>query len=111
MCVCVCSLCFSVSVDVFVFDRIFFTGEGQGIATVVAFEEIAQRELGQGLPLVLSLSLGSLAFDACDALCKGVASSSAFNYSQCHDYMQKQRQVRMLLRAAKRRATCNGVCA
>ena len=72
----------------------FVAGEGQGIATVVAFEEIAQREQGKGLPLVLSLSLGSLAFDACDALCKGVERSSAFTYTQCHNYMQKQRQVR-----------------
>jgi hypothetical protein len=115
-------------------------GEGQGIATVIAFEEIAQRE--KDLPLVLSLSLGSLAFDACDALCKvqqaalnscsvyftqlssclsraclgksvstvctltlkagrgvffssqGVVESSPqFTYSECHDYMQKQRQI------------------
>lgn len=74
--------------------QLVVVGEGQGIATVIAFEEIAQRERGNGLPLVLSLSLGSLAFDACDVLCKGVEASSAFTYNQCHDYMQKQRQVR-----------------
>ena len=44
-------------------------GEGQGIATVLAFEAIAHREAE--LPLVLSLSLGSLGAGACEALCSG----------------------------------------
>ncbi len=65
-------------------------GEGQGIATVVAFEEIAQRKT---VPLVLSLSLGSLAFDACNALCTNLAATTSFSYAECHDYMQKQRQI------------------
>jgi tripeptidyl-peptidase-1 len=65
-------------------------GEGQGIATLVAFEEIARRRT---VPLVLSLSLGSLAFDACDALCTSLAATTAFSHAQCHDYMQKQRQI------------------
>ena len=66
-------------------------GEGQGIATVLAFEALAHRE--ENLPLVLSLSLGSLAFDACHSLCTRLAATTAFSVSECHDYMQQQRQV------------------
>jgi len=47
------------------------------------------------LPLVISLSLGSLSWDSCDLLCRGVASKGNFTYAQCADYMQQQRQVCM----------------
>ena len=42
---------------------------------------------------MLSLSLGSLAFDACHSLCTHLAATTAFTVSECHNYMQQQRQV------------------
>lgn len=65
-------------------------GEAQGVATVYAMDQIAARV--DGLPLVLSLSLGSLGFDSCDALCSELQASTTFTYKECHDYIQKQRQ-------------------
>ena len=56
-----------------------------------AFEALAHRE--ENLPLVLSLSLGSLAFDACHSLCTRLAATTAFSVTECHDYMEQQRQV------------------
>lgn len=66
-------------------------GEGQGIATVYAMEQIAKRT--EGLPHVLSLSLGSLGYESCVALCKGVTSMSNYSFEECHDYIQTLRQV------------------
>jgi hypothetical protein len=66
-------------------------GEAQGVATVFAMDQIAARTTD--LPLVLSLSLGSLGFDSCDALCTELSSTTKFSYRSCHDYIQKQRQI------------------
>ena len=35
----------------------------------------------------------SLGFDSCDALCSDLQASTSYTYKECHDYIQKQRQV------------------
>eukprot|EP01047_Picozoa_sp_COSAG01_P007752 COSAG01_NODE_297_length_19258_cov_8.905110_12_plen_491_part_00 len=67
-------------------------GEAQGAATVFFMETLADRPASK-IPLVLSLSLGSLSFGACDRLCSELAATSTHTYQDCHQYMQKQRQV------------------
>lgn len=47
------------------------------------------------LPLVLSLSLGSLSWDSCDFMCKTLSQQGTYTYQQCADYLQTQRQVCM----------------
>ena len=67
-------------------------GEGQGVATVVAMEAIARRKMG--LPLVLSLSLGSLGYDSCDFLCSQYAKGGGpGGYKAAHAFIQSLRQV------------------
>eukprot|EP00039_Didymoeca_costata_P018701 m.334600 g.334600 ORF g.334600 m.334600 type:complete len:596 (-) comp17395_c0_seq1:103-1890(-) len=67
-------------------------GEGQGIATVYAMDDIAARKTN--FPLVLSLSLGSLGYDSCDYLCTEYSKSKPDGaYKECHDFIQTQRQV------------------
>ena len=67
-------------------------GEAQGIATVYAMDAIAAQQ--EDLPLVLSLSLGSLGYDSCDALCTQYAALGGLHtYKKCHDYIQTLRQV------------------
>jgi hypothetical protein len=66
-------------------------GEAQGAATVYFMETLADRPT---VPLVLSLSLGSLSFGACDQICAEIARTTTHTYAECHDYIQKQRQVR-----------------
>jgi len=66
-------------------------GEGQGIATVYAMEDIATRT--KDIPMVLSLSLGSLGYDSCVALCDNLASTTKFTFAECNTYIQKQRQI------------------
>ena len=66
-------------------------GEAQGVATVFAMEAIAAR--ATDLPLVLSLSLGSLGYASCDAICTQYAEDTGRPYSECHAYIQEQRQV------------------
>ena len=66
-------------------------GEAQGAATVYFMEHLADRST---VPFVLSLSLGSLSFGACDRLCLNlVASNNSYTYEECHSYMQHQRQI------------------
>jgi tripeptidyl-peptidase-1 len=55
-------------------------------------EELVDRPTGE-LPLVLSLSLGSLTFGACDQLCQTLASTTTHTYAECHAYLQQQRQI------------------
>ena len=77
-------------------------GEGQGIATLVFMEELAARPAAT-LPLVLSLSLGSLSSHACADLCARVAThtSGAVSAAQCHDYLQRKRQLCLYLNDAQ----------
>lgn len=67
-------------------------GDGQGAATVYFMESLADRP-AKDLPLVLSLSLGSITFGACDQLCKVLASTTSHTYTECYNYLQDQRQV------------------
>jgi len=47
------------------------------------------------LPLVLSLSLGSLSWSSCDMMCNLLARMGQFTYQDCVNYIQTQRQICM----------------
>jgi hypothetical protein len=102
-------------------DTQYIAGMGLGVRTLVANTNTSSStEEGPGfsqalfdftlelanmsddtLPLVLSMSLGSLSWDSCNILCtKGAAASQGqFDYSDCLNYVQfHQRQVCMLPR-------------
>lgn len=70
-------------------------GEGFGQAMLDFLTALASRET---LPHVLSLSLGSLSSASCSLLCEK-ASAKPYNIdtSDCHDFLQQQRQVCMFL--------------
>jgi len=95
-------------------DTELISSMGRGINTVVSNTNTSQtNEEGENfgyaflnflvnlnnrtaVPNVLSLSLGSLSFHACDKLCKEQRSSP---YDVCWTYLQKQRQVCMFANA------------
>eukprot|EP00937_MAST-01D_sp_MAST-1D-sp2_P003015 g3015.t1 len=66
------------------------------LAFLVTLNSRAGPGRGEDLPLVLSLSLGSLAYSSCDRLCKGVAGrNDGHSYGECWSYLQTQFQVCM----------------
>jgi len=52
------------------------------------------------VPLVLSMSLGSLSFGSCDKMCTALAAQGAHSYAACWDYLQSQHQACMFGSAA-----------
>lgn len=60
-------------------------GDGFGPAMLSWMTGLIQNASTQGLPNVISLSLGSLSWDSCNLLCEGVAAESAgaTSYAQC----------------------------
>ena len=91
----------------------YISSIGLGVATVVANTDNATSSessggFGPGFlefavalandpspPYVVSLSLGSLAYDACDLMCRQAAAMGAASYSACTTYVQAQFQVCM----------------
>ena len=65
---------------------------GFGPAQLKFMEELA---VAPDVPAVLSLSLGSLSWAACNLLCRQVASMGSHTYDECTAYTSKQRQVCM----------------
>jgi hypothetical protein len=61
-------------------------------AMFAQFETLANTD---DIPLVLSLSLGSLSYDSCQILCTQtpVVSNGQYSYNDCVNYMVSQRQV------------------
>lgn len=71
-------------------------GEGFGAALLSFLVELNGRD---EVPLVLSMSLGSLSFGACDKVCSAI-SKKGHTYQDCWGYMQTQFQVCMFESAA-----------
>eukprot|EP01059_Diplonema_ambulator_P005543 TRINITY_DN1529_c0_g1_i1.p1 TRINITY_DN1529_c0_g1~~TRINITY_DN1529_c0_g1_i1.p1 ORF type:complete len:564 (+),score=183.96 TRINITY_DN1529_c0_g1_i1:53-1693(+) len=68
-------------------------GPGFGYAQLAFLNELNGRAT---VPGVVSLSLGSLTWNSCDILCKGVAAKGQYTYAQCLQEIQyNQRQVCM----------------
>ncbi|KJE97784.1 tripeptidyl-peptidase I [Capsaspora owczarzaki ATCC 30864] len=97
-------------------DCTYISGMGVGVQTLIAnTDNDSSTEWGPGfgpallnfvstlsnqstLPHVLSMSLGSLSWASCDTLCRDAVSNTGgkqFNYDDCIQYMQSQRQVCM----------------
>jgi tripeptidyl-peptidase-1 len=72
-------------------------GDGFGPAMLLWLTNLVDGTSKSKLPLVISMSLGSLSWDSCNLLCEGVAQLAGQNvtYAQCQAYMQEQRQVCM----------------
>ena len=58
-------------------------GDGFGPAMLAWMTGLIQNASTQGIPNVISLSLGSLSWDSCNLLCEGVAAESSTTYAQC----------------------------
>lgn len=69
------------------------SGPGFG-AALIAFTS-ALNARSKDVPLVLSMSLGSLGFDSCDRLCKGIEANGKGSYAKCWKYLQAEFQVCM----------------
>jgi len=67
-------------------------GEGFGAALLAFLVELNDRE---EVPLVLSLSLGSLSFGACDKVCQALSKKGGHSYDSCWGYLQTQFQACM----------------
>jgi subtilase family serine protease len=94
-------------------DVSYITAMAPGVRTIVAnTNATASTEAGEDfgtamlsfltmlsgrfeLPHVLSLSLGSLSFGACDKVCSALAAKGGHTYPQCWDYLQTQFQACM----------------
>jgi len=72
-------------------------GEAYGAALLAFLVDLNARDT---VPYVLSMSLGSLSFGACDKLCK-----KASNYKSCEAYLQTQFQACMFSSAALEKRT------
>jgi len=66
-------------------------GQGFGWALLNFLIDMNNRD---SVPTVLSMSLGSLSYHSCDAMCQYVYSQGG-SYEMCGAYLQKQRQVCM----------------
>eukprot|EP00128_Syssomonas_multiformis_P001382 Colp12_sorted_trinity150504_noHs@16960 len=68
------------------------TGGGFGPALLNFALSLANRK---DLPKVISMSLGSLSWDACNVLCKKAAETGQVTYDACYKFAQNERQVCM----------------
>ena len=71
-------------------------GEAFGGALLAFLVELNGRD---EVPYVLSMSLGSMSFGACDKACTALAAKGGHTYKACWAYLQEQRQACMFASA------------
>jgi hypothetical protein len=76
------------------------SGEAFGAALLAFLVQLNARQT-EHMPLVLSMSLGSLSFHSCDTICTDLSKAKVHTYDQCWSFMQKQFQVCMFESAAQ----------